>query len=99
MRLRTALPAAVAGLLLTLTGCTSFADSVAASHPSAAPAASSGSTAPAPVAAPIDWTDCNRQIQPLIAGQPGADRGLSFECGRTEVPISYAEPQGAALPL
>ena len=43
--------------------------------------------------------DCNAQIQPLIADQPGSDRDLTFECGTTEVPISYDEPRGATLPL
>jgi pimeloyl-ACP methyl ester carboxylesterase len=91
---RTALLAALAGLLLVLTGCTSFVDTMQASRTSA----SSSSAAAAPVP-PIEWTDCSEQIRPLIAGQPGADRNLSFECGRTKVPISYAEPQGATLPL
>jgi pimeloyl-ACP methyl ester carboxylesterase len=94
MQRRTAVAAAVVGLLLLLTGCTSFTDTVAASRTTAE--GSSASAAPVP---PIDWTDCNQQIQPLIAGQPGADRNLSFQCGRTEVPIDYDEPQGATLPL
>jgi pimeloyl-ACP methyl ester carboxylesterase len=94
MQRRPALAAVVAGLLLLLTGCTSFTDTVAASRTTAA--SSSAADAPVP---PIDWTDCNAQIQPLIAGQPGADRNLSFQCGRTEVPIDYGEPQGATLPL
>src|SRR3954452_9457587 len=94
MQRRPALAAVVAGLLLLLTGCTSFTDTVAASRTTAA----SGSAADAPVP-PIDWTDCNTQIRPLIAGQPGADRNLSFQCGKTQVPIDYGEPQGATLPL
>jgi pimeloyl-ACP methyl ester carboxylesterase len=49
--------------------------------------------------AEIEWTDCDAQITQLIADQPGGDRDLAFECGRTEVPISYDEPDGATLPL
>jgi pimeloyl-ACP methyl ester carboxylesterase len=101
MRLHRGLAAVPSSLLalglaatLALSGCTSFSESVA-SHTSA-PA----STSPAePKAAPIHWSDCNEQIRPLIADQPGSDRNLTFQCGRTEVPISYAEPRGATLPL
>ncbi len=99
MRLHHGLPALLATALLTLVlglaGCTSFAETSGA-EPSA-PA----SSAPAePKVAPIEWTDCDDQIQPLIAAQPGSDRDLTFSCGRTEVPISYEEPGGGAdLPL
>jgi pimeloyl-ACP methyl ester carboxylesterase len=83
------------GLALTmvLAGCTSFADTTGADSSRAA------SSTAAPEAASIDWTDCDEQIQPLIAGRPGSDRDLAFKCGRTEVPISYDEPSGAKLPL
>ena len=96
MRLHPGLPAVASGLLLALplalTGCTSFGDSTA--EPTAT------STTPAePEAAPIEWSDCDAQIQPLVAGQPGSERDILFECGRTEVPISYDEPGGATLPL
>jgi pimeloyl-ACP methyl ester carboxylesterase len=103
MRLHRGLAAVPSSLLalglaatLALTGCTSFADAVAAGSSKSA----STSTKPAePKAASIKWSDCDEQIQPLIAGQPGSDRNLKFECGRTEVPISYDEPKGATLPL
>jgi pimeloyl-ACP methyl ester carboxylesterase len=89
-----AVPPSLLALSLVLTGCTSFADSVAGeSSPTA------GSSPSEPEVAEIEWTDCNEQIQPLIADQPGSERDLSFECGRTEVPISYDEPAGATLPL
>jgi pimeloyl-ACP methyl ester carboxylesterase len=79
---------------LALSGCTSFSDGLAeeASTPTA-------TTTAEPAPTPIDWTDCNQAIQKIVAGQPGSDRNLSFECGRTEVPISYDEPEGATLPL
>ncbi|MDP5182488.1 alpha/beta hydrolase [Blastococcus sp. BMG 814] len=97
MRLHRGLPAAASGLLLALllvlTGCTSFGETTEE------PAAST-STAPAePEVAPIEWTDCDAQIQPLVEGQPGSERDIAFECGRTDVPISYDEPGGATLPL
>jgi pimeloyl-ACP methyl ester carboxylesterase len=84
------------GLALStvLTGCTSFSDGVAEES-----AASSASPSAEPEAAPIDWTDCDEALLPLIADQPGSDRNLAFECGRTEVPIKYDEPEGATLPL
>lgn len=91
---RLAVPSSLLALSLVLAGCTSFADSVAEE---AAPTTTSA--APEPEAAPIEWTDCNEQIQTVVADRPGSDRNLSFECGRTEVPISYDEPEGATLPL
>jgi pimeloyl-ACP methyl ester carboxylesterase len=96
MRLHRGLPAVPSILLalsLVLTGCTSFAGTAADESPAA-------STTPAePEVAEIEWSDCNAQIQPLIADQPGGDRNLTFSCGMTEVPISYDEPRGATLPL
>src|SRR5688572_17894752 len=99
MRLHLGRPAAVLSLLLAvgllLTGCTSFSDTLAdEASSSAAP------TTPAePEVPPVEWMDCDEQIQPLTAGQPGGDRDLAFSCGRIEVPISYDEPEGATLPL
>jgi pimeloyl-ACP methyl ester carboxylesterase len=90
---RLAVPSALLALSLVLAGCTSFSDTVGEETPATT------SAAPEPAAAPIEWTDCNDQIQQLVAGQPGSERNLSFECGRTEVPISYDEPEGATLPL
>ena len=103
MRLHRGLAAVPSSLLalglvatLALSGCSSFADTTL----SRSSAAASGSKAPVePKARAIDWSDCDEQIQPLIANQPGSDRNLKFECGRTEVPISYDEPKGATLPL
>jgi pimeloyl-ACP methyl ester carboxylesterase len=98
MRLHRGVPAALPTLLLALalvlSGCTSFSQTVA--RETAAPA----STTPAePEVAEIEWTDCDAQIQPLIAERPGSDRDLTFSCGSTEAPISYDEPGGATLPL
>ncbi|HEX2072388.1 MAG TPA: alpha/beta hydrolase [Geodermatophilus sp.] len=93
MSLRRGLLAATSGLLLAVTGCTSFSDTVESESPSATTATAE------PEATPIEWTDCNEQIRPLIQGRPGSERNLSFECGRTEVPITYEEPDGATLPL
>ena len=92
---RAVVPAILAALSLVLTGCSSFTDSLAGeSTPTA-----TTTTEAAPEVAEIEWTDCDEQIQPLIADQQGSDRNLAFECGRTEVPISYDEPRGATLPL
>ncbi|WP_232796866.1 alpha/beta hydrolase [Blastococcus atacamensis] len=95
-RLHRGLPAVASSLLLALplalAGCTSFGDEP--KKPAAANA-----TPTEAEAAEIEWSDCDAQIQPLIAGQPGSERDLLFECGRTEVPISYEEPAGATLPL
>src|SRR3954454_2660347 len=96
MRRRPPLLPCLTGALLVLSGCTSFTDTLTASRTAAE---SSEAPAEQETAAPIEWTNCDTQIRPLIEGQPGADRQLSFECGRTEVPISYDEPQGATLPL
>lgn len=95
MRLHRGFPAAASGLLLALplalAGCTSGDEPT--------PEATASATPTEPEVAEIEWTDCDEQIQPLIAGQPGSERDLAFECGRTEVPIDYDEPQGATLPL
>ncbi|MGY1591325.1 alpha/beta hydrolase [Geodermatophilus sp. SYSU D00708] len=93
MRLSPGLVAAVSGVLLAVSGCTSFSDSTSA-DPSPSP------TTPAePEAQDIAWSDCDEQISGLIAGSPGSERDILFECGRTEVPISYDEPQGATMPI
>src|SRR3712207_2496875 len=96
MRLRRGLLAACSVVLLTATGCTSFAEPTAESNAGAAAAAS-------PTEAPvdeIDWTDCTTQIDELIPDDTkGADRDLRFGCGRTDVPIDYDDPTGDTLPL
>ena len=98
MRSRPGLLAACSALLVAVTGCTSFAETAAEEAASTGPAAESAEAAEAAVE-PIDWTDCTTQITPLIAEQAGADRDLSFECGRADVPITYDEPEGETLPL
>jgi pimeloyl-ACP methyl ester carboxylesterase len=94
MRLSRGLLAAASGLLLAVSGCTSSSGDGAAE-----PSASTSSAPAEPEAAEIAWTDCDAEISELVAGSPGSERDLAFECGRTEVPISYDEPQGATLPL
>jgi pimeloyl-ACP methyl ester carboxylesterase len=81
-------------LIMVLAGCTSFSDGVAEES-----TATTASPTTEPDATPITWRDCNAELQKLVAGQPGSDRNLSFECGTTKVPIKYDEPGGAALPL
>ncbi|MGY1754772.1 alpha/beta hydrolase [Blastococcus sp. SYSU D01042] len=86
-------PSLLAALTLLVAGCTSGDGTDDEATPSA-------SSAPAePTAEPIEWTDCNEVLQPLLAGRPGSERGLSFECGQVTVPISYDEPGGERLPL
>jgi pimeloyl-ACP methyl ester carboxylesterase len=87
-----AIPSSLLALSLVLTGCTSFSDSGEEAAATASPTAE-------PKVPSIEWTDCTERIQPLIAGQPGGDRALTFECGTMEVPIRYEEPEGAPLPL
>src|SRR4051812_19139338 len=95
MRLRRGLLAACSAVLVTATGCASFAESAGEADSSAASAGASE----APVDK-IDWMDCTSQLESLIKkGTPGADRDLTFECGRTDVPIDYDEPTGDTLPL
>ncbi len=95
MRLRRGLLAAASGVLVAVTGCTSFAETAAEE---AAASAAPATPAEAPVDE-IDWTDCTRQLDSLIGDSPGADRDLTFECGRTDVPIDYDDPTGETLPL
>jgi pimeloyl-ACP methyl ester carboxylesterase len=96
MRLRRGMLAALLGLLLAVSGCTSFSSTLTASGTAAAQGTGTPAAAPAPS---IRWTDCTTQIKPLIGNQPGADRNLSFQCGRTQVPIDYDKPTGSTLPL
>ncbi|WP_336033234.1 alpha/beta hydrolase [Geodermatophilus sp. FMUSA9-8] len=96
MRLRRGMLAATTGLLLAVTGCTSFSESSGGSDASSSAASS---TPAEPEAAPITWQDCDAEITDLVAGTPGSERDLAFECGRTEVPIDHDEPDGATLPL
>jgi pimeloyl-ACP methyl ester carboxylesterase len=85
------LAAAAVLLALGLTGCTSGGAEEAAATSSAPPAA--------PVAQPIAWTDCDADIDQIIAGRAGADRDLAFSCGTTTVPASYDDPDGGPLEL
>src|SRR4051812_3806068 len=95
MRLRSGLVAACSAVLVTVTGCSSFAESAG----DGAAADATGTPSEAPVD-PIDWTDCTSQIDELIDDDaPGADRDLTFDCGRTDVPIDYDDPTGDTLPL
>jgi pimeloyl-ACP methyl ester carboxylesterase len=86
------LAAAVVLLALTLTGCTSGGDDTAT-------AASSAAAPATPVAQPVQWTDCDADIDTIIAGRPGADRDIAFSCGTTTVPASYDDPAGGPLDL
>jgi pimeloyl-ACP methyl ester carboxylesterase len=97
MRAHRGLLAALLGLLLAVSGCTSFSDTLGSRAPSSATPSGAASSA-APVK-PVQWNDCTQQIKPLVAGQPGSDRNVSYQCGRLEVPISYSDPGGASLPL
>ncbi len=93
--------AATGGVLLTLalalTGCTSSEDD--AQTAAASSSAAAESSAEAVAAKPIEWRDCSSDIAALIAGRPGSDRPLSFQCGTTTVPVSYDDPTGGTLTL
>ncbi|MGY1639382.1 alpha/beta hydrolase [Geodermatophilus sp. SYSU D00742] len=92
MRLSRGLVAVVSGLLLTVSGCTS-------SDPESADPSAASTTPAEPEAEEIAWSDCDQQISSVIAGSPGSERDILFECGRTQVPITYAEPQGEKLTI
>jgi pimeloyl-ACP methyl ester carboxylesterase len=94
MRLSRGLVAAASGLLLAVSGCTSSSGDTAAD-----PSASASSAPSEPEAVEIAWSDCDAEISQFVAGAPGSERDLAFECGSTQVPISYDEPQGETLPL
>jgi pimeloyl-ACP methyl ester carboxylesterase len=85
---------ALLALALALTGCTSSGDDEGASASSSAAQPDAQAKAQ-----PIDWSDCTDRIGPIIAGRPGADRPLSFQCGTTTVPVSYEDPHGGTLQL
>jgi pimeloyl-ACP methyl ester carboxylesterase len=85
---------ALLALALAVTGCTSAGDDGEASSGSATSAA-----AAEPEAQPVEWSDCDDRIDPLVAGRPGSERDLSFQCGTTTVPVSYEDPDGGTLEL
>jgi pimeloyl-ACP methyl ester carboxylesterase len=85
---------ALLSLAVVLTGCTSSDDG-----DDAAPSSSAAETTAPPEAQPIEWDDCTGQLEPIIAGRPGAERDLSFQCGTTTVPVSYDDPDGDPLQL
>jgi pimeloyl-ACP methyl ester carboxylesterase len=96
MHLHRGLLAALLGLLLALSGCTSFTSTLTASSRPAA--SSSSASSPAPVR-PVRWTDCTDRITPALGSLKATDRTLSYQCGRLDVPISYRDPGGDTLPL
>jgi pimeloyl-ACP methyl ester carboxylesterase len=85
---------ALLSLAVVLTGCTSSGD-----EDDAAPTSSAAATPAPPEAQPIEWNDCTGQLEPIIAGRPGSERDLSFQCGTTTVPVSYDDPDGDPLQL
>ncbi len=99
VRLRRGLLAASTGLVLAVTGCTSFSESAGQASAGTAAPSTPAATEAEPQAAPITWSDCDEDITRLIAGTPGSERDLLFECGRTQVPIDHDEADGATLPL
>lgn len=86
-------PSLLAVLTLVVVGCTSSGDD------SAAEATATPTTEAEPTAEPIEWEDCNELVRPLVEGQPGSERPISFECGTVTVPISYDEPDSDRLPM
>lgn len=90
---RAVVPSLFAALTLLVAGCTSGEGSDEDASPST-------TSAPAePTAEPVEWTDANDLIQPLVAGRPGSERALSFERAQVEVPISYDGPDSERLTL
>jgi pimeloyl-ACP methyl ester carboxylesterase len=96
MRSSRGLLAALLGLLLALSGCTSFAGTPTSA--SRAAASGSATSSPRPVQ-PIKWTDCTDRIQPALGSLQASDRTFSYQCGRLDVPISYRDPGGDTMPL
>ena len=66
---------AAAAAVLVVAGCSA--------GPAVAPTATSGSLPPAPVPAPVSWSEC----------------GPNLDCATVEVPLDYAEPEGEQIPL
>jgi pimeloyl-ACP methyl ester carboxylesterase len=91
---RAVVPSLLAALTLVMAGCTSSGDGSDKSSASATPTA-----AAEPTAEPIKWSDCNDLVRPLIEGQPGSERPLTFECGQVKVPITYDAPDSDRLPI
>ena len=75
---RAVVPSLLAALSLLAAGCTSDEGSDQETAPPT-------STAPAePTAEPIEWTDCNEPLQPLVAGRPGSEAGFCFRGRRPQ---------------
>lgn len=67
---------------------------------SATPTTSTSGSAPSPGASTLDLTDCASLINLSAAGIPEQRRQkLNFDCGRVQVPVDYAKPNGATMPV
>ena len=101
MRLHHGLLALLSAVLLALVpglaGCTSFTETAADEDVRA------GELGARRARGRADRVDRLQRADPAARSpaQPGSDRDLTFDCGRTEVPINYDEPDGrdaAAVP-
>ena len=98
--------AAVVVALGLSAGCTTKAQGhgqgpAADAQPSATTSSSpagTGTTTPPPKSSPIDFSDCSRLFNLSAAGIPADRRSkLTFDCGRQNVPLDYAQPNGPTI--
>ena len=100
--------AAVAVALGLCVACTTKATGhgqgpAADAQPSAttsSPSAGTGATTPAPKPSTIDFSDCSGLFNLSAAGIPADRRSkLTFDCGRQNVPVDYAQPNGPTISI
>ena len=62
--------------------------------------AGTGTTTPAPKPSTIDFSDCSGLFNLSAAGIPADRRSkLTFDCGRQNVPVDYAQPNGPTISI
>lgn len=104
MRHKRLTPLTILGVLLIVAGCTTTISGRSAFQATPEKKPTVDHVDPlAPVPDPphpeIAWHDCTSVIKPQLAGQPGAERDLNFSCGQLQVPVDYANPTKAQMPL
>lgn len=92
----------VVAVLCTALGASACSTVLADSPPPSQPdpvTAHEGATGDLPPAATTEFSDCTDDFEVMVAGRPGSERALSWECGTLPVPLNYDDVDGAMLEM
>ncbi|MGI8692464.1 MAG: alpha/beta hydrolase [Geodermatophilaceae bacterium] len=92
----------VVAVLCTALGASACSTVLAGSptHSERAPATGrDAATGDLPPAATTTFSDCTSQFQTIVAGRPGSERPLRWECGTMPVPLDYDVVGGTELSI